>query len=80
MSTTPSDATQAVTPPPFPERRRNAALRALIDEMLFTVRGLQQREGGNWTPEDRARAESELDRIMARVRNAAVPGTPGTGE
>jgi hypothetical protein len=73
MSSTPSAGTNAVPAPGVPERRRNAALRALIDEMLFQVRGMQ-RDNEAWTPEERARAEAELDRIMARVRNAAVPG------
>lgn len=60
-----------------PERRRNAALRALIDEMLSHVRGAQ-RESQRWTPEERASAEVELDRIMTRVRAAALPGTSGS--
>ena len=74
MSSTPSGAADAVPGPPVPERRRNAALRALIDEMLFQVRGMQQRDNEAWTAEERARAEAELDRIMSRVRNAAIPG------
>lgn len=58
------------------ERRRNPALRALVDEMLSQVRGLQ-RADERWTPEERARAEMELDRIMSELRSAALP--PGTG-
>lgn len=54
-----------------PERRRNAALRELIDELLFKVRDANQRLDF-WTPEERARAEEELSTIMSRVRGAAL--------
>lgn len=46
-------------------------LRALIDEMLERVRELN-RSNGVWTSEERARAEAELDAIMARVRRVAA--------
>ena len=52
-------------------RRQNAALRALIDELLLQVRGAQ-RENEAWTPAERAEAEAALARIMSRVRSAAV--------
>ena len=52
------------------ERRRNARLRELVDEMLASIRESQRRE--DWTPEERARAEADLERIMAQVRRAAV--------
>ena len=71
MSSTPADASRAVPSPEVPERRRNAALRALIDEMLQQVRGAQ-REHEAWTPEERLGAEAALQRIMSRVRTAAV--------
>jgi hypothetical protein len=54
-----------------PERRSNLELRALIDEMLAQVRELNR----GAAPDDageRARAEAQLDSIMARVRRAAV--------
>ena len=51
-------------------RRNNLVLRALIDEMLERVRELN-RAGGVWSTEERARAEAELDAIMARVRRVA---------
>ena len=54
-----------------PERRRNAALRELIDELLFKVRDANQRID-LWTPEERAQAEEELSMIMSRVRGAAL--------
>ena len=54
-----------------PERRRNAALRELIDELLFRVRDANQRIDF-WTPEERAKAEEELNMIMSRVRGAAL--------
>ena len=52
------------------DRRNNLVLRALIDEMLERVRELN-RNTGVWTGEERARAEAELDAIMARVRRVA---------
>jgi len=59
---------------PDPERRRNAALRELIDELLFRVRDANQHMDF-WTPEERAKAEQELSTIMARVRGAALHKT-----
>jgi len=56
---------------PDPERRRNAALRELIDELLFRVRDANQHLDF-WTPEERAQAEQELSTIMTRVRGAAL--------
>jgi hypothetical protein len=77
MSSIPSDAAKPAPSPAVPERRRNAALRQLIDEMLFQVRGMQAENTTAWTAEERARAEAELDRIMLRVRSAALP-RPGS--
>ena len=71
MSNTPAGEPKAGAAPGAPERRRNAALRALIDEMLSQVRELQQ-ENPSWTPEERSKAEAELARIMTRVRSSAV--------
>lgn len=71
MPNTPAGASDAVPATERPERRRNAALRSLIDEMLLQVRGMQ-RENDAWTPDERAGAEAALDRIMSRVRGAAV--------
>ena len=59
---------------PDPERRRNAALRELIDELLFRVRDANQHLDF-WTPEERAKAEQELSSIMSRVRGAALQKT-----
>jgi hypothetical protein len=59
---------------PDPERRRNAALRELIDELLFRVRDANQHLEF-WTPEERAAAEQELNAIMTRVRGAALHKT-----
>ena len=56
---------------PDTERRRNAALRELIDELLFRVRDANQHLDF-WTPEERAQAEEELNTIMSRVRGAAL--------
>ena len=52
------------------DRRRNVALRALIDEMMSSIRSATQ--GNLWTTEERAQYESELATIMSRVRNQAV--------
>jgi hypothetical protein len=60
------------------ERRKNQALRNLIDEMLDRVRELN-RNNSIWTPEERAEAEETLALIMERVRRQAVlPGTTPT--
>ena len=53
-----------------PERRRNARLRLLVDEMLASIRESQRRD--DWTETERERAEADLERIMAQVRRAAV--------
>ena len=52
------------------DRRSNLILRALIDEMLERVREMN-RNTGIWSAEERAKAEAELDSIMARVRRVA---------
>ena len=70
-SSKPEGSPDAEAAPPDPtERRRNLALRKLIDEMLFQVRGMQ-RDHTAWSAEERAQAQAELDRIMGRVRQAA---------
>jgi len=53
------------------DRRANPALRSLIDEMMLRLRELN-RNAGTWSTTDHARAQAELDVIMARVRRAAV--------
>jgi hypothetical protein len=57
------------------ERRKRLALRALIEEMLKEIRSAA---GGNedWTPEERARAEADLARIMDQVRREAFRNSP----
>ena len=52
------------------DRRSNLVLRALIDEMLERVRELN-RTTGQLAPEERGKAEAELESIMARVRRVA---------
>ena len=68
------------------ERRTNLELRALIDEMLNRVREMH-RQTHAWDPAERARAEQELEAIMARVRREAgrtpdesQPAAGSTGE
>jgi hypothetical protein len=57
------------------ERRKRLALRALVEEMLNEIRSAA---GGNeeWTPEERARAEADLARIMDQVRREAFRNSP----
>jgi hypothetical protein len=57
---------------PVRERRRNGALRQLVDEMMATIRTAAGRD--LWTPEERAQCEAELAQIMARVRAGAISG------
>jgi hypothetical protein len=65
------------------DRRRNLALRALIDEMLGKVREAH-RQNTLWGPGEREQAERELAEIMARVRAEALArrsaeGRPAAG-
>jgi hypothetical protein len=53
------------------DRRANLVLRALIDEMLERVRGLNANPS-TLTTDERSRAEAELESIMARVRRYAA--------
>ncbi|GAC1478519.1 MAG: hypothetical protein NVS1B4_22330 [Gemmatimonadaceae bacterium] len=53
------------------ERRSNLVLRALIDEMLERVREMN-RNSTLWAGDSRARAEADLEAIMARVRRVAA--------
>ena len=55
------------------DRRSQLGLRALIDEMLQQVRELN-RHAASWDPEERAKAEQQLEMIMARVRDEASRG------
>ena len=52
------------------DRRANPELRRLIEEMLERVRQMN-RNVGVWSHEERARAEADLESIMARVRRLA---------
>jgi hypothetical protein len=53
-----------------PDRRSNPELRLLIEEMLERVRQMN-RNILVWSPDERARAEAELESVMARVRRLA---------
>jgi hypothetical protein len=55
-----------------PDRRQNPRLRELIDEMLASVRAASNVE--LWTPEERARYEADMTRIMDTVRAQALRG------
>ncbi len=64
---------ESTQPRPGSERRRNHALRELIDEMLASIRSAANRD--LWTPDERAQYEQELAGIMARVRSQSTrPG------
>ena len=52
------------------ERRRLTALRALVDELLGRIREVSTHP--EWTAEERARAEEDLERIMSNVREEAL--------
>ena len=55
---------------PASDRRARAGFRALIDEMMAQIRAVSRQE--EWTPEARAAAEADLERIMASVRREAI--------
>jgi len=52
------------------DRRSNPELRRLIEDMLERVRQMN-RNVGVWSPDERARAEADLEAVMARVRRLA---------
>lgn len=52
------------------ERRRRDTLRSLVEEMMATIRAAAGQE--LWTPEERARAEEDLERVMAQVKREAL--------
>lgn len=60
--------------PPLPQgdRRRNPRLRELVDEMMATIRAASHRD--LWSPEERARCEADMARIMDSVRSQALGG------
>jgi hypothetical protein len=63
----------AATPPTARasgERRKNPALRELIDEMLASIRSATHNE--LWSAEERTQYERELAEIMARVRSESM--------
>ena len=63
-------------PAPGDERRSKPGLRALIDEMMTQLRAASNQDV--WTPEARARAEEDLERIMETVRRQAVRQDAGS--
>jgi len=62
----PSSSTEALH-----DRRSNPELRRLIEEMLQRVREMN-RNVLIWSEEERARAEADLESVMARVRRLAA--------
>lgn len=55
---------------PTDEKRKNLALRLLVDEMMSTIREVAGKE--LWTDAEREAYERDLDRIMGRVRDEAL--------
>jgi len=59
---------------PAHDRRVRSGLRTLIDEMMAQLRAAAAH--GDWSAEERARAEADLARIMTQVRERALePGS-----
>jgi hypothetical protein len=54
------------------DRRVRTGLRALIDEMMMQLRAAATNDA--WSPEERTRAEADLARVMAQVRDQAISG------
>lgn len=52
------------------ERRSNARLRELVDEMMATIRAAANID--LWTAEERAHCEADMARIMSDVRDHAL--------
>ncbi|HMS03167.1 MAG TPA: hypothetical protein PKE51_09335 [Gemmatimonadaceae bacterium] len=52
------------------ERRSNTRLRELVDEMMASIRAAANVD--LWSPEERARYEADLARIMDTVRQQAM--------
>ena len=76
MADTPASQDRPASP--GHERRTNAALRELIDEMLASIRAATSRE--LWSTDERTQYERELGEIMTRVRAEAVRrAAPGDG-
>jgi hypothetical protein len=59
------------TDQPSNERRSNLELREVIDSMLERIRDFR-RLTNVWSAEERARAEQELEALMARLRETAI--------
>lgn len=59
-------------PDAIDDRRRNTRLRELVDEMMASIRAAANVD--LWTPEERARYEADLARIMDTVRQQALDG------
>jgi hypothetical protein len=54
------------------DRRRNPRLRELVDEMMASIRAASNME--LWSPEERAKYEADMARIMDSVRTQALGG------
>jgi len=52
------------------ERRSNARLRELVDEMMASIRAAANID--LWTPDERLLYEAEMARIMSTVRDQAL--------
>ena len=52
--------------PDHSERRKNPRLREFVDEMLASIRVASNTD--HWTPEERAKCQDDMNRIMANIR------------
>jgi len=60
------------------ERRHNPRLRELVDELLASIRAANNVD--LWTPDERARCEADMARIMESVRQQALDHGRGARE
>ena len=57
------------------DRRRRAALRGLVEQMMVELRAAARKD--EWTAAERERAEADLDRIMQQVRRETFRSLKG---
>ena len=77
-SESPAQPSPAPATSPYADRRKNLALRELIDEMLASIRAATKQE--LWSAEERAQYERELSTIMSRVRTEAIEPRPAAAK
>ena len=68
--TTDASSDESGSAEPTDDKRKNLALRLLVDEMMSTIREVVRKD--LWTEAEREAYERDLDRIMGRVRDEAL--------